>query len=556
VTSHSASVVLAASDATTAREQLARRLQLILAAAQEGIYGLDLDGRCTFANPAAARMLGYTAEALVGQEIHSLIHHHHPDGSPFVLADCPMWQALQTGEEARVDREQFWRADGTAFPVEYACAPTIEDGEVTGAVVTFSDTTERRRAESEQRFLVEASGILGASLDYEQTLASVLRLAVPRLADWCFIDLVLPDGGSFRRLAVAHAASEKGELAARLQRCCPPIADAPHGVARVVATGVPELLTEPPDTLVPALAGTEEDRVVMRELDVRSYLCVPLRTRGRTLGAITGIHAESGRHYDARDLALVTELARRAAFAVDNARLHEEAKQAVRARDEVLAVVSHDLKNPLSTIMMSADFLLEEIVPDTPERTLERKQLEVMRRSADRANRLIRDLLDAARIEDGKLPIEPRRADPASLIRETVELLLPQAADKPLRLEVDAPDDLPAVCADRDRTLQVLTNLVGNAVKFTPAGGRVVARAAADASSEVRFTITDTGPGLSADELSHLFDRYWQAKKTAKLGTGLGLVIAKGIVEAHGGRIWAESEPGRGSTFHFTLPAA
>jgi signal transduction histidine kinase len=179
-----------------------------------------------------------------------------------------------------------------------------------------------------------------------------------------------------------------------------------------------------------------------------------------------------------------------------------------------------------------------------------------MRRSADRANRLIRDLLDAARIEDGKLPIEPRRADPASLIRETVELLLPQAADKPLRLEVDAPDDLPAVCADRDRTLQVLTNLVGNAVKFTPAGGRVVARAAADASSEVRFTITDTGPGLSADELSHLFDRYWQAKKTAKLGTGLGLVIAKGIVEAHGGRIWAESEPGRGSTFHFTLPAA
>jgi PAS domain S-box-containing protein len=532
----------------------AEQIELILASAQEGIYGIDLDGRCTFANPAAARILGFAPADLVGRDMHDLVHHTRVDGTPFPLGACPMHLALRTGVDARVDDELFWRADGSGVPVEYKCAPTLVAGRVTGAVVTFSDVTARRRAEADQRFLVQAGAVLGSSLDYEQTLASVLRLAVPHLADWCFVDLVQPDGATFRRLAVAHAAGERWELAERLQRCCPPIANAPHGVARVVATGEPEMLSEPPASLIPALAGTDEDRVLMRELDLRSYMCVPLRARGRTLGAITGILAESGRHYVAADFALAQQVAERAAVAVDNARLHQEAREAIRARDEVLAVVSHDLKNPLATIMMSADFMLD-VVPDVPEREQERKQFAVIRRAADRANRLIRDLLDAARIDEGKLALRPRSADPAGLIQETVEIFLPQAAHKEVRLENAAPDRLPPVCVDRDRTLQVLTNLVGNAVKFTPPGGRVVVSAESDAGGRVRFTVADTGPGMTPEEQGHLFDRYWQAARTAELGTGLGLVIAKGIVEAHGGRIWAESEEGKGSTFYFTLPS-
>lgn len=548
--------------ATAERERLSEERRLILQSAEEGIYGIDCEGRCTFANPAAERTLGYPAGGLLGRPMHALVHHHRPDGTPYPEDDCPMARALRTGREVHVDTEVFWRADGTGLPVDYGCAPLRgDDGRVRGAVVTFNDISARVAAAADQRFLVEATGVLVSSLDYEQTLAAVLQLAVPRLADWCFVDLRQSDDDTFRRLAVAHAAGEKAELAGRLERCCPPLAEAAHGPARVAATGQPEWFTEPPDDLIPALAGTDDDRTVMRELDVRSYLCVPLTARGRTLGALTCILAESGRHYTAADLALAAELATRAALAVDNARLHAASEQAVRARDEVVAVVSHDLKNPLSTIQLSADFMLE-IVPDTPDRATERQQFQVIRRSAARATRLIGDLLDVARLEAGKLPVDPTPQPAAALLGETVEALRPQADAKPLTLRCELPDALPAVLADHERTLQVLVNLAGNAVKFTPAGGEVVLRAALvpgdapDAGAAVRFAVTDTGPGIPPDEQAHLFDRFWQARRTAKLGTGLGLVIAKGIVEAHGGRVWVESAVGKGTTFYFTLPAA
>jgi signal transduction histidine kinase len=206
------------------------------------------------------------------------------------------------------------------------------------------------------------------------------------------------------------------------------------------------------------------------------------------------------------------------------------------------------------TINMAAGLLLE-IAPPEDRRLMSRRQLEVIQRAAHRANRLISDLLDVAKIQAGGLTVELASLDVPSLVQEALESAAPMATSKKLTVERVVADNIPPVAADRDRVLQVFGNLLGNAIKFTPAGGQITIRAEND-GKEAKFAVCDTGPGIPPEQVPHVFDRYWQAKSTAKLGTGLGLSIAKGIVEAHAGRIWVESEPGRGASFIFTLPNA
>jgi signal transduction histidine kinase/DNA-binding response OmpR family regulator len=231
----------------------------------------------------------------------------------------------------------------------------------------------------------------------------------------------------------------------------------------------------------------------------------------------------------------------------------ERAEAASRTREDLMAVVSHDLRNPLSAIATAATLLRRNSDADPTGRAT--KQAELILRSADRMARLISDLLDIACIDAGRLSVELLPHGAASLLQEANELFQLLAAEKLLRLTVEAPDPSLSVIADRERVLQVLANLVGNALKFTPAGGNIRLRAQPDGGA-VRFSIVDSGPGVSSEQLPHIFDRYWQAKRDGRLGIGLGLSIAKGIVEAHGGHIWAESAPGEGSSFHFTLPSA
>jgi signal transduction histidine kinase len=285
-----------------------------------------------------------------------------------------------------------------------------------------------------------------------------------------------------------------------------------------------------------------------------TYLSAPLVGRnGRTLGVIQLWGKKEGR-FSESDEAILTQLAQMCSVALENARLYKAAQDATRARDDLVAIVSHDLRNPIHTINMAASFLLD-VAPAEDRRVTSRRQLDVIRRSANRANRLISDLLDVARIQAGGLAVEPVPVEAASLVQEAVEAATPLASGKKLTLRREVPEDLAAVCSDRERVLQVFGNLIGNAIKFTPEGGQITVRAENE-TEHVRFAVCDTGPGIPPEHLPHVFDRYWQAKSTAKLGTGLGLSIAKGIVEAHGGRIWVESEPGQGASFLFTLPFA
>jgi len=226
-------------------------------------------------------------------------------------------------------------------------------------------------------------------------------------------------------------------------------------------------------------------------------------------------------------------------------------KQAVHARDQVVAVVSHDLRNPLGTVSGAAALLLELDLPEH-KRT---EQLRVIRRSALRMSRLIEDLLDVSRIEGGGLVVEPRPQDLASLLREATELEAPLAGERGLTLSCEAPPNLPPVVCDHDRVLQVLSNLLGNAFKHTPAGGSVTV-SVRPGEGQVTVSVTDTGEGIAAADLGRLFDRYWQVRSSGRAGVGLGLTIVKGIVEAHGGRVWVESELGLGTAFHVTFPTA
>jgi signal transduction histidine kinase len=311
-----------------------------------------------------------------------------------------------------------------------------------------------------------------------------------------------------------------------------------------------EMRAIPIDRLVDADAVDE----IMSSSEMSATLCAPLVGRnGRTLGIIQLWDKKDGA-FNESDEAILTQLAQMCSVALENARLYKAAQDATRARDDLVAIVSHDLRNPVHTINLAASFLME-VAPPVDRRVTSRKQLEVIQRAANRANRLISDLLDVAKIQAGGLAVELAAVDVPSVVQEAIDSATPVATAKKLTLERIVADGIPAVAADRDRVLQVFGNLLGNAMKFTPAGGKITV-SAEWADVEAKFSVCDTGPGIPPEHLPHVFDRYWQAKSTAKLGTGLGLSIAKGIVEAHAGRIWVESEPGRGASFIFTLPAA
>ena len=214
--------------------------------------------------------------------------------------------------------------------------------------------------------------------------------------------------------------------------------------------------------------------------------------------------------------------------------------------------MAHDLRNPLSTILMQAS-ALKRHGPE-PERRSQ-KPAEVIQRAAKRMNRLIQDLLDVALMEAGQLTIERARLSARELIVEAVDMQRPLASSSSLELRVEVDPDVPDVWGDRDRLLQVFENLIGNAIKFTKAGGRITV-GAASRDHEVVFWVADTGSGIAPENLPRVFDRFWQATRAGRHGAGLGLPITKGIVEAHGGRIWVESTPARGTTFSFTIPQA
>ena len=422
-------------------------------------------------------------------------------------------------------------------------------------VSSYSDlvrTSEAvRDAERRARFLAEAMELLSSSLDVHRVLRDLARLIVPRFADICAVDLLGP-GGLPERIDTVHSFAGVA-----------PIVEAELGAEEPLMSSIAQRAIEESAVHLAvradddALRDVARDPALLEELrrtGPYALLVIPLIARQRVLGFLQFLSADVARATSPEALLLAEDLARRASVAVDNALLYGEAQRATRARDDVLAIVSHDLRNPLNTIHMSTSFLLDvlsepgAVAPLIP-------QLQLIRRATARGNALIQDLLDVSRIESGTLAVELSLTSAVVLLNDAVVELEPLVAAKNIRFDHEWIGDDAEVPADRGRIAQVFSNLVGNAVKFTPAEGRVRVTGRR-VGVRVEFVVINSGAGIDPDHIPHLFDRFWKATKASRTGAGLGLFIVKGIVESHGGTVGVQSSPEDGTRFCFTLSGA
>ena len=407
-------------------------------------------------------------------------------------------------------------------------------------------------ARQQAAFLAEAATALSASLDYEATLAAVARLAVPAIADWCAVDMV-GDRGSLHRLAVAHVDPAQLELARTLEERYPSDPNTAGGVHDVIRNGKPAFMSRIPWDLLEATAKDDEHRRILHQLNLTSYMIVPMMAHGKAFGAITFVSAESGREYSEADLRVGRELAARAALAVENARSYARANEASRLKDEFLATLSHELRTPLNAVLGYARMLrLGTIAEDKAPLALD-----VVERNATALKQIIEDVLDVSRIVAGRLRLNVEAVDLPSILQESCATVMPAAEAKGVRVEAIIDPMTTPVSGDPDRLQQIVWNLLSNAIKFTPRGGKVQLRLSR-VNSHVEITVSDTGRGITPEFLPFVFERFRQGDATFSReqgGLGLGLAIAKQLTELHGGTISAWSDgPDQGATFTVKLP--
>ncbi|HEY6881308.1 MAG TPA: ATP-binding protein [Polyangiales bacterium] len=397
--------------------------------------------------------------------------------------------------------------------------------------------------------LEAASSWLPASLDLDGTLQRAVRLPLPTLADGCVLQLLGDPARTpserlpFTALLIAHV---DGAREQHVQSMLPGRMHALHhcdGALEVVRTGRPQPVNE---------VTADSSPVLMRELSASWYSSWPLCARDKLLGVLTLVHdgPRQDSHASHDDDAFMNAFTRQIGIAIDNAQRHTESQRAIAMRDDMLAVVSHDLQSPLNAIQMTVRHLLNE--PHVVALPGVKRALTLIERTTKHLGQLIAELMDVGSIQAGRLTIDARPTAIPPLLGDALTILEPMLLDKHLRVSTQLEPALPLASCDGQRILRVVLNLLGNAIKFTGEGGEVTLYARR-VNDQLEVAIRDNGPGIAREELPKLFEPYWRSRQTGRRGMGLGLYIARGIVEAHGGHIWAESELGAGSTFAFRL---
>jgi PAS domain S-box-containing protein len=525
------------------------------------IFALDGSGCVMSWSDAAAQVTGYSGAEMIGQPFSTL-------GPQQALELESIMSTARAAGQAR--QERWWRRrDGGLILVDEVITPLGSDG----FVVVAEDLAERsssaeRHAASEIReaeglsreralraelqaaerrasFLAEASSILVAtSLDFDSTIKALARLAVSRLADWCVIHALIDNDA----LEISHVAHHDPETERKLSAMVDGVGQAEwqQAVSSVIRTGQSQILE------FAGLLSAEDGHGVADELRGEAVMITPLMGRGRVLGAITFVGGGPRRSYDEDDLMLAEELGRRAAIALDNARLYHQAQDASRAKGDFLAVISHELRTPLNAIMGYSDLLDARISGDLTEK--QRRQIDRIRASARHLLQLIEEILSFARIESGGDEVRPELVDASTLIDEVVAVTEPLAAGKGLEFRTDAKAGV-ALETDAGKARQVLVNLMSNAIKFTDRGS--VTLSMRPQGEHVVFEVADTGVGIAADQIDRIFDPFWQAERpnTRRVGgTGLGLSVSRRYVRLLRGDLEIRSEPGRGTYVTVTLP--
>jgi PAS domain S-box-containing protein len=481
-------------------------------------------------------------------------HFYEREGVRSMLV-CPM----RIGPSGAGTLVYYYRERHAFNRVEIQTAQALAN--LSAAALNTADLYEAQRrgretAESAGRhaaFLANAAAVLSESLDYQQTLGAVARLAVPDIADWCAVDIVTDDGAR-ERLAIAHVDPAKLEDVRALERRYPSDPNARGGVPFVIRTGQPAVLENISPEQLEAAARNDDHRRLLNSLAVCSYMCVPLASPSGTFGAITFAFAESGRHYVREDLNFAQEVAARASLAIENARAYRRTQEANRLKDEFLATLSHELRTPLNAILGYAQMLKVQMLKGQQAS----QAIEIVTRNAEGLRQIIDDVLDVSRIVAGKIRLNVKATDLPAILRTALATIRPAADAKGVALEFEAERTRLVVSGDPDRLQQIAWNLLSNAVKFTPRGGRVQARIAL-VDSNVELQVVDTGQGIDSEFLPHVFERFRQADSRFSRdhgGLGIGLSIVRELVQLHGGVATASSDGlGRGSTFVVRLPA-
>ncbi|MGA7414786.1 MAG: CHASE3 domain-containing protein [Bryobacteraceae bacterium] len=544
-------------------------LQTTLRSIGDGVIATDAGGRVTFLNEAAQSLTGWTQEEAVGVPFDRVFAITNEKTG--AIAENPVSGALLENKAVDLLNHTLLTAkDGRKTPIEDTAAPIRNSqGEVVGGVLVFRDVIERRKAElfeaavkERYRFFAEAGRELSSSLDFEQTLQHIARLAVPAFADYCNVDLL--DEGRIHSVAHAHIDPVKDALLVEKRGRFPLRIQQQHPVAEVFRTGRAVLIPKTLDVSLVAAAENEEHLALLRRLAQCSAIVVPLKARNKTLGTITFAtgQTESGRIYDESDLAWATEIAQRAALALDNARLYREAHDAQQAAERSRAALaqindelqqfafatSHDLREPLRTINIYAEMLQRRTAGKLDEKSDE--CLNFVLAGASQMDRLINALLDYSKA--GEVTSEPVvEVDLEAVLISTLGILRQAIAEAGA---VVTHDLLPRITGSELHIGQLFQNLIGNAVKYRRSEAPRVHVSAGNSGEGWLFTISDNGQGIPPDQFSNIFTVFARLHGHDYPGTGIGLATCRKIVERNGGRIWVESEVGKGSTFFFTLP--
>jgi signal transduction histidine kinase len=521
-------------------------------------------GRLVHGNAQVAHILGRPFDA--PEEIHTFARARsfHPDGSPYRSGEWPLARSVRSGEVIAGEEVIFVRDDGTRLTLRVNSAPLrTADGRVSAAVLTFVDVSDLKRGEERHRFLAEAGAVLASSLDYETTLQSVARLAVPLLGDYCIVDVV-DEEGTVARAAVACADPRQARLAEELRLDAPgpsqssAVEQADAGVRSVI-------LRDVGDATIKGAALSPHHLAVMRRMGIRSQLTAPLRVRGRTLGAITLLMAGSDRRFEPEDAALAEELANRAALAIDNARLYaaeqrsrREAEAALAVRDQFLSMAAHELRTPLTTLKGHLELSERRLrAGSSPERITH--SLATAGQQVNRLDRLVTELLDVSRLALGRFVLHREPLELTALVRRVVEAEASFDGSRELRLEM--PSEPVTLSADADRLEQVLVNLIQNARKYSPSGSAIAVRVAAEPDAAT-VMVEDRGIGVPPEERIFIFEPFHRGSNVERhvSGLGLGLYIAREIARAHGGDLTLSSSTDAdggsvaGSAFTLRLP--
>jgi PAS domain S-box-containing protein len=541
----------------TSREWFATALRSI----GDAVIATDELGRVTFLNPIAEQLTGWSNADAAQRTLPEVFH--ILDEERRLPVESPVARVLREGGVVGLaNHTVLISRAGNELAIDDSAAPIrTAAGELVGTVLVFRDVSRKRTEERQRALLARATQELTSSLDYNLTLATVARMAVPAIADWCAVDIL--DDGQLRRLAVEHVDPSKVDLVFEIERRYPRDPARPGPREAVLATGQPIMVADIPDADIVAAARDEEHAALLRRLSLRSFIVVPLKAHGGVVGILTLATAESNRRFEDDDLAMALALADRASLAVANARLYadaqrarELAEQASRSKDEFLAMLGHELRNPLAPILTALQLM------KLRQATVFEKERAIIERQVRHVVTLVDDLLDISRITRGKIEIARERVDLADTLGKALELAGPILEERQHQVSVAVPRGL-IVQGDPVRLAQVLTNLLTNSAKYTNPRGHIEVTATrlsdGPGPGEILLTVRDNGVGIEADLLPrvfHLFVQGQQALDRSKGGLGLGLAIVRTVVELHGGRVSAHSEGlGKGSEFRVTFPA-